>query len=176
MQRQVRGVGTLVPEEVLWIPALTDARVERVFVRPGAVVTASSVLLLLSNPEVELAAVDAEYQLKTAEAQLASRRVQLHSQRLSQQVEVARVRTEHEQAKLRADRNQVLADNGLIAAIDVTLAATTANELAHRLRLENERLDIDEESTQAILASEAAQIEKLRALGRVKRQQAEACR
>jgi HlyD family secretion protein len=176
MTRQVRGAGTLVPEEVLWIPALTDARVDRVLVRPGAAVQEGTVLLVLSNPEVELAAVDAEYQLKTAEAQLSSRRVQLQSQCLSQQTEVARVESEYLQARLKADRNQMLEKNGLIAPIDVSLSVTTAEELAKRLKLERERLEIDAESTRAILAAEIAQIEKTRALGRVKRQQAEALR
>ena len=174
MLRQVRGVGTLVPVEVLWIPAVTAARVERILARPGATVSADSVVLVLSNPEVELAAVDAEYQVRTAEAQLASKRVLLHSQRLSLRAEVARVQSDYVQANLRADRNRQLQAVGLIAAIDVTLSSTAADELSNRLRLERERLVSDDESTSALLAAEQAQIEKLRALWKVKRGQLEA--
>ncbi|MCC6857430.1 MAG: HlyD family efflux transporter periplasmic adaptor subunit [Bryobacterales bacterium] len=174
MLRQVRGLGTLVPEEVLWIPAVTDGRVERVLVKPGATVTADSVLLVLSNPEVALAAVDAEYQVKAAEAQLIDRRVQLQSQRLTQQADLARVQSEHSQARLKADRDEALRKEGLIPEIDLKLSRTTAEELGKRLELERERLAISTESIDAQLAVERAQVDKLKALWKVKLSQLEA--
>src|SRR5437870_10081556 len=82
---RVRGNGTLVPEEILWIPTLTAGRVERILVLPGAAVKADTVLGVLNNPEVEQAAFDVEWQLKAAEAELATLRVQLDTSRLGQQ-------------------------------------------------------------------------------------------
>jgi len=174
MLRQVRGLGTLVPEEVLWIPAVTDARVVSVLVKPGAAVKPDTLLLVLSDPQVELAVVDAEYQVKGAEAQLIARRVQLQNQRLIQEGEVARVQSEHTQAKLKADRDAALFKEGLLPEIDVKLSTTTANELGNRLKLDRERLAIEAESTEALLSFERAQIEKVKALWKVKRDQLDA--
>src|ERR687885_435396 len=80
MLRQVRGLGTLVPEEIRWIPALADSRVEKILVRPGTPVKADQVLVVLSNPQVEQALLDAQAQLHSAEADLKSLEVQLQSQ------------------------------------------------------------------------------------------------
>jgi len=102
MLRQVRGLGTLVPEEIRWIPATTEGRVERRLVQPGAVVKADTVLLELSNPELEQAALEAEMQLKAAEAEYTNLRVQLESQLLTQRAQAATVQADYHQAKLRA--------------------------------------------------------------------------
>ena len=90
MLRQVRGNGTLVPEEIRWIPALSDGRVEKILARPGTSVKADTVLVELSNPEVEQEAVDARFQVKAAEAEYNSLRVQLQSQVLNQKAQAAR--------------------------------------------------------------------------------------
>src|ERR1700751_1544323 len=87
--RNVRGNGTLIPEEIRWIPTINPGRVENILVWPGARVKADTVLVELSNPEVEQAAFDAESQLKGAEADLANLKVQLDSQKLTQQAAVA---------------------------------------------------------------------------------------
>lgn len=174
MLRQVRGLGTLVPEEILWIPAATDGRVERTLVKPGARVSPGTVLLVLSNADVELAAVDAEYQVKAAEAQLIGTRVQLESQRLTQQSDVSRVESEYTQARLKADRDEALRKEGLIPEIDLKLSRTTAEELNKRVGIERERLAISKDSLEAQLAVERAQVEKLRALAKVKRGHVEA--
>ena len=113
MVRQVRGLGTLVPEEIRWIPALTEGRVERIRVLPGALVKPDTILLDLSNPELQLAVVDAQAQLKAAEAEYNGLRVRLESQRLDQQATAVRVETEYDQARLRADRDELLAKEGL---------------------------------------------------------------
>src|SRR5437899_12951411 len=89
MLLNVRGNGTLVPEEILWIPTLSAGRVERILILPGARVKPDTVLVELSNPEVEQVAFDAEWQLKASEAELANLRVQLNTQRLNQQSAVA---------------------------------------------------------------------------------------
>src|SRR5438094_5695072 len=77
MIRQVRGLGTLTPEDIRWIPATTQGRVERIILRPGTSVKADSIILELSNPQLEQQLQDAELKLAAAEAGLANLRVQL---------------------------------------------------------------------------------------------------
>ena len=89
MLLNVRGNGTLVPEEILWIPTLSAGRVERILILPGARVKPDTVLVELSNPDVDQAAFDAESQLKGAEADMANLRVQLDSQKLTEEATVA---------------------------------------------------------------------------------------
>src|SRR5438034_9121098 len=112
----VRGNGTLVPEEILWIPALSAGRVKRILVLPGAAVKADTVLVELNNPEVEQAAFDAEWQLKGAEAEQANLRVQLETQKLSQQAIAASAQANYNNAKLEAEVNEELAKAGLVPA------------------------------------------------------------
>ncbi|PYV81028.1 MAG: RND transporter [Acidobacteria bacterium] len=171
MLRQVRGMGTLVPEEIRWIPAANEGRVERILVLPGKVIKADTVLLELSNPEMELAALNAEWQLKAAEAQYTDLHVKLESQRLTQQADTARVQAEYHQAKLRADRNALLAKDGLYPDVDLKLSQVTAEELANRYALEQKRLDISSESIEAQLAVQKTTVEQLRAVYQLKRSQ-----
>lgn len=173
MTREVRGLGTLVPEEILWIPAITDGRVERILVRPGAAVKPDTVLLVLSNPELELAALEAEYQVKAAEAKYQDLKVQLESQRLTQQAEVARIQSEYHQAKLKADRDEALAKEGLVPDLDLKISVATADELSNRHRIEQKRLAIQSDSVEAQLAVQRAEVDKLRALAQLKRDQVE---
>jgi HlyD family secretion protein len=174
MVRQVRGLGTLVPEEVLWIPAVTQGRVERILMRPGAVVTPDTVLLVLSNPELELQALDAEYQVKAAEAQYAGLEVQLESQQLNQQADVARASSEYQQSKLRADRDELLAKEGLLADLNLYISKSTAQQLGNRHSIEEKRLSIQAKSNEAQLAVQMAQIDKLRALAQLRKSEIQA--
>ncbi|MEW5975624.1 MAG: efflux RND transporter periplasmic adaptor subunit [Acidobacteriota bacterium] len=171
MVRQVRGFGTLVPEEIRWIPASTEGRVERILVLPGTEVKADTVLIELSNPELDLAALDAEFQLKAAEAALTDLRVKLESQKLDQQSLLARTQAEFHQARLRADRDEVLAKEGLLPDLELKLSQVTARELSNRYRLEQKRLDISSVSIEAQLAAQQVQVEQLRAVLRLKRSQ-----
>ena len=132
MLRQVRGLGTLVPEEIRWIAAATEGRVERLVVLPGTPVKADTVLLELKNPEVELAALDAVSQLRGAEASLAELRVRLESQRLNQEADLARVESEYRQAQLKADTDAVLAKQGLVADLNRQISALAAEEMGKR--------------------------------------------
>ena len=140
MLRNVRGVGTLVPEEIRWIPAVTEGRVERLVLQAGIRVTPDSVILELSNPELTLAVQDAESQAKVGRAQLTELRVRLASQRLDQQAVLARVESQCNQARLKAEANEQLAVEGLVPAIDLKIARETAIETAEQLRIERERL------------------------------------
>jgi HlyD family secretion protein len=171
MIRQVRGLGTLVPEEIRWIPALTEGRVERVRVLPGAIVKPDTILLDLSNPELQLAVLDAQAQLKAAEAEYSGLRVTLESQRLDQQATAVRVETEYHQAKLRADRDELLAKDGLTPDLTLRLSLATANELAKRYEIEKKRLDIYGESIEAQLAVQRTKVEQFKALFELKQSQ-----
>lgn len=176
MLRQVRGLGTLVPEEFLWIPAVTEGRVLRIYIRPGASVDPDSVILTLGSPELETQRLEAEYQVKAAEAKYMDLKVQLDSQTLTQQAEVARIESEYQQARLKADRDAELHRQNLLADISLRLSAATAEELFKRLQIEKERLKIQKDSNEAQLAVQKAEIDKLRALHRLRQNQVEALR
>jgi HlyD family secretion protein len=171
MIRQVRGPGTLVPEEILWIPAATQGRVERILVQPGAMVQPTSVLLELSNPELELEALDAKLQLGAAEADYTDLEVRLASQLLEQKARAASVRAEYTQAKLRADAEEELAREGLISELTRKINSSMLEELASRHAIEQDRLDIGSGSIQAQLAAQRARIEQLRALYQLRQRQ-----
>jgi HlyD family secretion protein len=171
MLRQVRGLGTLVPEEILFIAAQTDGRVDRIAVRPGAVVSPDTVLLQLSNPELELAANDAEWQVKAAEASYTDLRVRLESQKLEQQSVAARVHSDYVQAKLKADLEQKLGDAGLTSEINLKTTKAIADELGNRSSIEKKKVEISGESIEAQLAAQRVQIEKLRAALQLKKAQ-----
>ena len=171
MVRQVRGLGTLVPEEIRWIPAATDGRVERIVVQPGTRVEADTVLLELSNPEVELRAVEAESQLRAAQAAYHELRVRLESQRLDQQAAAARVEAELQQARLRADADDELARSGLVADLTRKISRSTADELKNRVSLEHKRLDIAREAVAAQLLVQAAEVDQRRGLAQLRRGQ-----
>jgi HlyD family secretion protein len=171
---QVRGLGTLVPEEFLWLPASTDGRVDKILLRPGALVKPDSVILTMSNPELEVASVEAEFQVKAAEARYQDLEVQLRSQRLMQQAEVARMESEHAQATLRADRDELLHREQLLVELNMKLSRAAAEEWGKRLALERERLNIQADAMEAQLAVQRAEIDKLRALAQLKREQIDA--
>lgn len=176
MLRQVRGLGTLVPVEIRWIPAINEARVERIVIQPGTAVKANSVILELSNPNLELAALEAESQLRAAEAQYVELRVRLESQRLDQEAAAAQVRASYNEARLRAQADAELAKEGLIADITRQVSKVTAEELANRNTIETKRLDISGESVKAQLAVQQTAVERARALLRVRRSEVDALR
>ena len=173
MLRQVRGNGTLVPEEILWIPTINQGRVERILVLPGAAVKADTVVVELINPEVEKVAFDAEWQLKGAEAELVNVKAQLETQRLNQQAGVASAQASYSNAKLEAEVNEELAKDGLVPGLIRKLSKAKAEELAKLLEIEQERSKIFTESIQAQLAVQGARVEQFRAQLQLRRQQAE---
>jgi HlyD family secretion protein len=168
MVRQVRGLGTLTPEEVLWIPAVHDGRVDRVRLRPGANVSPDTILVELSNPELELEAEDLRWQVRAAEANMRDLRVKLETSQLDLKATLARAESEYVQAKLKSDREEALAKEGLTPDLNVRLARATSEELAKRLEIDKKRLEISASSTEAQLAVQQVQIEKLRAALKLK--------
>jgi HlyD family secretion protein len=174
--RQVRGLGTLVPEEIVWIPAPQEGRVEKLPLRPGAAVRPDTVLVVLSNPELELAAEDLRWQLRAAEANLRDLRVKLESAQLDLRSAVAKVESEFVQAKLKADNDEALGKEGLAADLNVKLSRAVADEARKRLEIEKKRLEISAASAEAQLSAQRVLIEKLRAAYELKRKQVESLR
>ena len=162
--RQVRGVGTLVPEDTRWIPAVTEGRVERIILRPGAQVTADSVILELSNPQVEQDASAARLALRSAEASLANLRVQLRNERLTQESQVATVNADYQSAKLEAEAKESLAKEKLIGSLELRQAQLRAETLKTRLDIEQRRLASADESIEARINVQEAAVAGARAL------------
>ena len=164
MVRAVRGPGTLVPERIRWIPAATGGRVERLLVQPGDRVEPGTVLLELSNPDVQLEALDAERQLAQAQAELVNLESSLQTQRLTLQGTLATLRADAREAQRRAEADADLGRRGIIARLEVARSEDRAAETAQRLRAEEEQLRVLEASIQSRLAVQRAQVERLRSI------------
>src|SRR5438874_10033490 len=171
MLRQVRGIGTLIPEEIRQIAAPVEGRVEQRFVKPGEEVTAGTVLVELSNPTLKQAATDVEYQIKSAEADLNNLRSRLESDRMSQQAWPAQVQSEYNQARIQLDADEQLAKEGLVPVLTLRISRVKVEQLANRLGIEQKRMEATKSSADAQLAAQAARIEQLRAQLRLDQEQ-----
>ncbi len=169
MVREVRGPGTLVPEQVRWVSAVTAGRVERKLVQPGVRVTTSTILLELSNPDVQIQLLQAERQLTDAQAQVVSLKTTLETQRLTQSSLVAQIRTEHRDAIRRAAADSALAADDLISRGDYERSLDKATELVERLQLEQQRLTLYTENIHSQLEVQEAQVGRLRAVAEFQR-------
>ena len=164
MVRRVRGPGTLVSEQIRWIAALTAGRVERILVEPGAEVDSPTVLLLLSNPDVEIQALEAQRQLSAEEARLVDLRTALENQRLAQEALVATVRAQYLGAQRTIRNNEELAEKGLISEIDLQSSRDRAVELETRLEIEQRRLEVMTDAVESQLGAQRVQVERLRSI------------
>lgn len=171
MLRQVRGNGTLVPEQIQYVQADTGGQVERIFIQPGAAVAADTVVLELSNPELKQSAFDADWEARAAVTQLTRLRVQLESERLLQESTLATLRADATQARLEADADATLAKDGLVPGITLKKSAARADDLAARVAIETRRLEFTKESAEAQVAVQEAEGEKLRALRDLRQRQ-----
>jgi HlyD family secretion protein len=162
--RQVRGPGTLVPEQARWIVAVTSGRIERLHVQPGAQVDAQTVLMELSNPDVQVEGLNAERQLAAAEAELSNLAVTLATQRLEQRSRVAQIASERRDTERRLEASRELASRNLIPKMDLHRLEDEAAEVATRLELEQERLDLLERSLDQRIEAQRRQIHGLRAI------------
>lgn len=174
MVREVRGLGTLVPEDIRWIPAQTDSRVDRWVLRPGAIVKPSSIIMELSDPTLQQTALDAEFQLKGAEADYANLKVQVNSELMNQKAIEAGVRSEYEQAKIQHEVDEKLFKQGLAADVVERLSRVKEQQLAIRVQLEGDKTRIATDSATARLAAQQAKIDQQKALYQLKRSQLEA--
>jgi len=175
MLRQVRGPGTLVPEEIRYISAATDGRIERLVRLPGSTpVQPDTILLEMSNPVLERDALDAESQLRAAQAELVNVRAQADRQIMDQQATAATVRSDFHQAELQAATNEGLYREGLIADLTVKLSRVRAEELATRNAIEEKRVKSVADAAEAQVAVQEAHVEQLKALAALKRSQKDA--
>jgi HlyD family secretion protein len=172
MLRQVRGNGVLVPDEIRWITALTEGRVERVLARPGAVVTADTILLELSNPQTEQAAMTADLDLKAAKAQLQVLKADLQRDLLTQKSTAAGVDADAAQAAMDADANDAMAKQGLISSLLAKQSRLRADVAAQRQRMERARLANTEESLSARLDVQRAEVDRRQTMATLRRNEA----
>ena len=164
MLRQVRGPGTLVPEDVRLISAPVEARVERIPSLPGVTVTADTVLLEMSDPQIEQAALEAESQLKAAQADYEDLKAQLESQLLNQQSQVNMTESESAQANLQEKADETLAKDGLLPDIKLKLSRLKATQLTKQAAIERARYQQNKQSGAAQLSAQRARVEQMRAL------------
>jgi len=173
MLRQVRGIGSLIPSQEFTrqIPAETEATVVRILKLPGSQVKADTILLEMSNPQVEQAAVDAGLQLKAAEAEYQSLRVTLQSNLMNQKAGAATVNSDYTQATLQADTDKALYDLGVISGMAYKNSRSKADELTTRNNIEGERLDINQKAIASQLAQQQAKVDQMRVLAGLKQKQ-----
>ncbi len=171
--RAVHGVGTLVPEDIQWIPALTTARVSKIVLRPGAIVKTDSIVLELTNPELQRDTLDAEYQLKAAQAQYESVKAQMGSDILNQKAAAAAVRSEYEQAKIQHAVDEKMLAEKLGAEVTAQLSKVKEDQLAIRAQLEEARSKNAEDTAASRIAAEKSHVDQQRALYALRRSQIE---
>jgi HlyD family secretion protein len=176
MLRQVRGLGSLIPSQEFTrqIPAETEATVVRIHMLPGSQVKADTILLEMSNPQVEQAAVDAKLQLKAAEAEYQSLRVKLQSDLMTQKAGAATVTADYSQAKLQSETDKALFDLGVISGLAYKNSKSKADELTTRNNIEDERLDINQKAIESQMAEQQAKVDEIRALAELKEKQLDA--
>lgn len=173
MLREVRGIGTLVPESVRWIPATTDGIIEEITARAGDRVVASTVVLTLSNPDVLQRATDAELQLRGAEADLANLRAVLQTQILNQQSQQASVEAQYNHAKLDYQANQELSKDGLISDLILKKSRLTVDELIAKNDMERQKVAVNSKSADAQMAAQEARVAQFRAMFELRQRQVE---
>jgi HlyD family secretion protein len=174
MLREVRGRGTLLPEDIRWIPAQTDSRIDRILIHPGDIVQPSSVILELTNPELQREVLDAQYQLKAAQADYENLKVQINSELLNQKSTAATVRSEYEQAKIQHEVDEKLRVEGISSDVTAQLSSVKAEQLAIRLQLEEDRTRNAADSAKARLLAQQSKVDQQGALYDLRRSQVDA--
>ena len=171
MLLEVRGIGSLVPEEILVIPANIEGRVARRLILPGTPVNPDTIIMELTNPEQVQATLDAEWQVKAAEAQYKSTQAQLASTLLDQKAKAAQVQSDYIEAQLNADKDAELARRGLGSELNAKVTHAKAEALATEKAIEQERLAVSAASAKAQLDEQEAKVEQLRAQYELKKAQ-----
>jgi HlyD family secretion protein len=174
MLREVRGIGTLVPQLVRFIPAPADGRVEKIPVQAGVVVGYDTVIVELSNPQMEQEAMAAEFQVNAAQADQESLRTRLESESMTQKSAIAGINSEYSQAKLQLDTDEVLGKQGLVPDLLLKISRMRVQELSNRLKVEQQRLTIGGKSVKAQMNAQQSRVQQLHALAKLKRDQVDA--
>jgi HlyD family secretion protein len=164
MVREVRGPGTLVPEDIRWISALTAGRVEKINLLPGSLVRDTTELLVLSNPDEQLLLLEAQQQLTAAQANLVSLKASLQSQRLTQEAAIAQLKTQEQQAERAATTAEGLASRNLIAANDLKSARDSEEELKTRLSIQQQELQVLDNQITDQLKVQQDQVDRLHSI------------
>jgi HlyD family secretion protein len=174
MIRDIRGNGTLVPEITRWVPAPADGRVEKILLQAGVEVDPSTVIAELSNPQLEQQALDADFQVKAAEADAENLKVRLESETMTQKSAIATINSQYSQAKLQLDADESLLKQGVLAELTVKISRVAVQDLANRLKVEQERLAVASKSTKAQLNAATSRLEQLRTLAALRKQEVDA--
>lgn len=173
MVRQVRGLGTLVPEDLRWVSAPSQGRVEQILVRPGTAVTPDTVLIELSNPELEQEVQDAKLKLQAAEATLANLRIQVQTDTLQQRAALAAIEAEFQKATMQADMNEALAARQLVSELVRRQSKLDAEQLALRRKISEEQLASRAGAGAAQIAVQQSSLDQARAIAALKTRQLE---
>jgi HlyD family secretion protein len=171
MVRQVRGLGTLVPEDIRWIPATSQGRVERILLRPGTSVKAGNVILELSNPQLDQETQDAELKVQSAEASLANLRVQVQNDLLQQKAAAAGIEADYNKASMQAEMNEALAKDQLVSELILRQSKMDAAQLAIRRDIAQEQLASRAEASRAQLAVQQSAVDQARAVLMLKKRE-----
>ncbi|HEY2152875.1 MAG TPA: HlyD family efflux transporter periplasmic adaptor subunit [Vicinamibacterales bacterium] len=171
MVRQVRGLGTLTPEDIRWIPATTQGRVEQIILRPGTAVKAGDVVLVLSNPQLEQQLQDAQLKLEAAEAGLASTKVSLQNDLLTQRAASANIEADYNKAKMQAQMNEALAKDQLVSELVLKQSQVDADSLGVRNQISKDQLASKTDSARALMAVQQSLVDQARAFLRLTQQQ-----
>jgi HlyD family secretion protein len=160
MLRQVRGLGKLVLEETRWVTSETNGRVEKKFLEAGAYVSPDTILVELSNPQLELETSNAEWDWKAEKNSLEEMKVQLEREQLLQSADTAKLESDYEQARLRYEANLRLHEDGLISSLDLKRDEANVQQLANRLEIEKQLIEINKQSVSAKLAEQQTRIDQ----------------
>jgi HlyD family secretion protein len=169
--RNVRGLGTLTPEDIRWITASTQVRVEKIVLRPGTQVKPDSVILELSNPQLEQELMDAQLKLQAAEAGLANLKVQLENDLLATKATAASIESDYNKAKMQAQMNEALAKDSLVSELVLKQSQVDADSLGARNQIAKDQLATKADSTRAQLAVQQSLVDQARAVLNLKREQ-----
>src|SRR5687768_8343749 len=171
MLRQVRGSGTLVPEDIRWVNNQSSGRVDRIILRPGAQVTPDTVILELTNPQLEQAVRDAELGYQSAQAAFTNRKAELQSSLLQQEANVANIETQQKQADLDLQANETLFKENLISRLTLEQKRGLAADLKNRLSVEKRRLEITRDGITSQLAPQEADVNQRKAAWELRRRE-----
>jgi HlyD family secretion protein len=161
--REVHGAGTLVPENIRWIPATTSGRVEELVLRPGAIVKPGTVILILSNPDLESQAKTAELQWRSSQATLENAKATLRSNRLTQEAAVVDADSQLAVNQATLDANKQLQAQGLVADLTIKQMQAAVDQAKSKLDLAKKSLAIATENEQSNIAPQEAAVAQQKA-------------
>jgi HlyD family secretion protein len=173
MVRQVRGTGTLIPEDIRWATAASPGRIERIALLPGVAVKPDTILVELSNPELEQTVLELDSQASAAGAQREKLRLQLENDRLALASTIATLRSEATVARIEAAGDEALHAAGNGPELNAKRSRAKADELGNRIELEEKRLETLSQSVRAQLVVQDAETARIRAMQMLRRQQLE---